>query len=311
MAVDARHQVKSLKKALRVLAFMNQRGDATVSQVATAVGLPRPTAYRIMETLACEGYLEKLPHSVFYRITSLVQALAAGFQDEELLLEVAKPRISALGQELGWPITLYTPRGIHMVVRLNTDHDSALALERWSVGYSVPILDATSGYCYLANCPAVEREELLGAVLRAEAFTTAGDGPDAMRYLTVTDNHSHLTRFNQTRTEEIAYLIKLVRERGFCNIEFKRYPEGNVGVPLMLGGKPVGGLVMRYIKSVMRNTDRIQSYYVPRLQKLAQEITEAQSALAALPQRPARVQRRSAEIVDLRAEAEARRADAA
>jgi IclR family mhp operon transcriptional activator len=310
--MDARHELKSLKKALRVLAFMNQRGDATVSQVAAAAGLPRPTAYRIMETLACEGYLEKLPHSIFYRITSMVQALAAGFQDEELLLEVAKPKIMALGQELGWPITLYTPRGIDMIVRLNTDHDSALALERWSIGYAVPILDATSGYCYLAHCQAVEREELVAAALKAEAHLTAGDGPDAMRYLTVTDNHSHLTRYNQTRTEEIGYLLKLVRERGFCNIEFKRYPEGNVGVPLVLDGKAVGGLVMRYIKSVMRNTDRIQTYYVPRLQQLAREITAAQ-ALPKTEKAKPEPARKSAEIVDLKPKAPIRklRTDAA
>jgi IclR family mhp operon transcriptional activator len=307
--MDERHELKSLKKALRVLAFINQRGDATVSQVATAIGLPRPTAYRIMETLACEGYIEKLSHSVFYRITSLVRALAAGFQDQELLLEVAKPKIMALGRELGWPITLYTPRGINMIVRLNTDHDSALALERWSVGYAVPILDATSGYCYLSHCDAAEREELVAAALQAEAHLTSGDGPDAMRYLTVTDNHSHLTRFNQTRREEIDYLVKLVRERGFCNIEFKRYPEGNVGVPLCLGGKPVGGLVMRYIKSVMKNTGRIQDYYVPRLQELAREITESQMVSADLPA-VSKPTRPSAEIVDLKREA-ARRADAA
>jgi IclR family mhp operon transcriptional activator len=309
--MDARHELKSLKKALRVLAFMNQRGDATVSQVATAAGLPRPTAYRIMETLACEGYLEKLPHSIFYRITSLVQALAEGFQDEQLLLEMAKPKIMALGRELSWPITLYTPRGIDMIVRLNTDHDSALALERWNIGYAVPILDATSGYCYLAHCQAVERQELVSAALKAEAHLTAGDGPDAMRYLTVTDNSSYLTRFNQTRREEIDYLIKLVRERGFCNIEFKRYPEGNVGVPLVLDGQPVGGLVMRYIKSVMKNTDRIQSYYVPKLQELAREITEAHKARQSA-QPGERARGRSADIVEFTTlQARPRRADAA
>jgi DNA-binding IclR family transcriptional regulator len=134
-----------------------------------------------------------------------------------------------------------------------------------------------------------------------------------MRYLTVTDSHSHLTRFNQTRSEEINYLIQLVRERGFCNIEFKRYAEGNVGVPLVLDGKPVGGLVMRYIKSVMRNTDRIQSYYVPRLQQLAREITEAhrplvRAARTAAGDPPPRV---SAEILDLKREAASRRRDAA
>ena len=296
--MDARHEVKSLKKALRVLAFMNQRGDATVSQVATAVGIPRPTSYRLLETLASEGYVEKLEHSVFYRITGLVQALAAGFQDEERLLALAKPRIAELGHELGWPITVYTPRGLNMIVRINTDHDSALALQRWSIGYAVPLLDATSGYCYLANCPATEREELLAAALRAEEWATASDGPDAMRYLTVTDNCSLLTRFNQTRAEEINYLVKLVRERGFCNIEFKRYPEGNVGVPLVLGGKAVGGIVMRYIKSVMKGTDRIQAFYVPKLQALAREITAAHEAAGqGLAEPPSA--RRTADIVKL------------
>jgi DNA-binding IclR family transcriptional regulator len=133
-----------------------------------------------------------------------------------------------------------------------------------------------------------------------------------MRYLTVTDNHSHLTRFNQTRAEEINYLIKLVRERGFCNIEFKRYAEGNVGVPLVLDGKAVGGLVMRYIKSVMRNTDRIQSYYVPRLQQLAREITESHTPLVSAradggDPRP----RPSAEILEINRAAASRRRDAA
>ena len=88
--MDSRQEIKSLKKALRALTFMNQKGDATVTDVARAVGIPRTTAHRVLATLASEGYVEKQPPSDYYRITSRVQKLAAGFQVEQQLLEVAK-----------------------------------------------------------------------------------------------------------------------------------------------------------------------------------------------------------------------------
>ena len=276
--MDARHEVKSLKKALRVLKFMNERGDTTVSDVAKAVGVPRPTSYRILETLASEGYVEKQEHSVFYRITSRVQGLAVGFKDEELLLEIAKPLIADLGRELGWPVTLSTPRGGKMIVRTNTDFDCALALERWSIGFAIPMLLSTGGFCYLAHCPTAEREELLrhedAGAIPGPNFLEPGEG----RYLSLADDIRHLTRFNRNSYEEVLQLVRQTREYGFCNIEFKSYREGNVGVPLILDGKPIGGLVMRYIKSVMKNTDRIERIYVPRLTRLADDIVVAYGA---------------------------------
>ena len=39
--MDDRQEVKSLKKALRVLKVMNQKGDATVSDIAAEIGVPR------------------------------------------------------------------------------------------------------------------------------------------------------------------------------------------------------------------------------------------------------------------------------
>jgi IclR family mhp operon transcriptional activator len=273
--MDVQQEVKSLKKALRALTFMNQRGDATVSEVAKAIGIPRPTSYRILETLASEGYVEKQPHSDFYRITSLVQTLAAGFHDEAMLIEVAKSIILARGLELGWPITLCTPRDQNMIVRVNTDHECPLALERYPLGHVAPMLNVTTGYCFLAYCPDRERNELLNHMLQAgHSKHFVSSEQDEVRYLNVTDQASHLTRFRKDDINEINYLLKTVRDRGFCNIEFKQSREGNVGVPVLLGGKPVGGIVLRYIKSVMKNTNRVQDYYVPKLQELAREITD-------------------------------------
>lgn len=265
--MDSRQEIKSLKKALRALTFMNQKGDATVTDVARAVGIPRTTAHRVLATLASEGYVEKQPPSDYYRITSRVQKLAQGFQVEQLLLEIAKPLIAEAGDELKWPIALTTPRDGEMVIRLGTDHDCPRALERFHIGFSVPIVHATGGFCFLAQCAEDERAEHVAAALRAAREKQMG----IMDPL------------------EIEYQVSLARKRGYSNLEFAQYREGNVSVPLMAGGRVIGAVVMRYIKSVMRNTGQIQSVYVPRLQQLSAEITRRYDAWNAAQQRDTRL----------------------
>jgi len=251
--MGTRDEIKSLKKALRAITLLNQLGDATVTQVAQGIDVPRATAYRLLQTLACEGYVDKLPGSDLYRITSRVLRLAAGFQDLDLLLEIAQPLITAAQQELGWSIALSTPRGSQMVVRLNTDHDSPLALIRYGVGASLPMLLSTCGYCYLANLGEVEREAAVLAGLQ--------------------DNDPRTPiPFDRTQIEQ---LIAQVRADGYCHLEFEHYREGNLAVPVLLAGRPVGGIVMRYIKSTLRNTNKLREVYAPRLQQLAADIARS------------------------------------
>ncbi len=254
--MESRQEIKSLKKALRALTFLNQRGDATVTDVARAVGIPRTTAHRVLTTLAAEGYVEKQSPSDFYRLTSRVTHLAAGFQTEMLLLELAKPLIAEAGKDLGWPLAITMPRDGEMVIRLATDHECPRALERFRVGFSVPIVHATAGFCFLAHAPEDERASALTAALRAARERQMGI-KDPL---------------------EIEYLINCTRKQGYCNLEFPEYREGNVAVPLIVGGRVVGGLVMRYIKSTLRNTGRIQSTYVPQLQALARRIVDQHDA---------------------------------
>jgi IclR family mhp operon transcriptional activator len=253
--MDDRQEVKSLKKALRVLKVMNQKGDATVSDIAAAIGVPRTTAYRLLETLATEGYIERQPHSPYYRLTSEVLQLASGFQSENLLLEIARPMISDLGARVGWSVSLATPRSAEMVTRITTNHDTALALDRYMVGHCVPMLHATTGFCYLANCTDSEREILIG-MARA-----SGDPLQSLAH----------------HRDKLESVLERVRTRGFCNLEFSTYREGNVGVPLIAGARPLGGIVMRYIKSAMTG-QKLLKEYIPQLTDLSGRISREYEA---------------------------------
>jgi IclR family mhp operon transcriptional activator len=247
--VDSRQEVKSLKKALRALIVLNERGDASVTEVAASVGLPRPTAYRLLETLASEGYVEKQDRSTIYRLTSQVRSLASGFGDRDLAVEVAKPLIKDLGRELGWPIALATPSATDMIVRVTTDYENPRAIDRFMVGFNTPMLHAPAGYCYLAFCDEEDRESVM-RVARLSA-----------------DPRQRLAR-NRDRLDQ---LLNRVRDDGFCTREYAAYREGGLAIPLLINGKPIGGVVMRYVKSAMK-IGQLQSDYVPELKKLSERI---------------------------------------
>jgi len=228
--MDSRQEVKSLKKALRALVVLNQRGEATVTDIATLVRVPRPTAYRLLETLAAEGYVEKQDHSTIYRLTSHVRNLAAGFSDRDLAVELAKPLIRELGQSVGWPIALATPVASDMTVRITTDYENPRAIDRYMVGFNVPILHAPAGYCYLAYCDEDEREKVISLAKLSS------------------DPRQRLAR----NPQRLQVLLDRVREEGYCTREYAAYREGGLGVPLLINGVPNGGMVMRYVKSAMR-----------------------------------------------------------
>jgi IclR family mhp operon transcriptional activator len=245
-----RQEVKSLKKALRALTFLNANGESTVTEVACAIGVPRTTSHRLLETLASEGYVEKQPHSHIYRLTSLVQKLSSGFGNADLVVEVAKPRVIRAGHEVRWPLALATPSGSDMVVRIATDHDTPLAIDRYYIGFRTPMTHAPAGLCYLAFCEDDQRASILEAAPRARA--AEDPAPDL----------------------DLDYTLEQIRQQGFCHRRFAQYREGGLAVPVFADGRVVGGIVMRYTKSAMKAA-ALEELYVPILRDLAANISAA------------------------------------
>jgi IclR family mhp operon transcriptional activator len=139
-----------------------------------------------------------------------------------------------------------------MMVRIATDHDTPLAIDRYLIGFRTPMLHAPTGLCYLAYCEEATRASVLDLIARSAST--------AERRLTGSEN--------------LEFTLDQIRRQGFCHIRFAEYREGGLAAPLFADGKVIGGIVMRYIKSTIK-APQLEDQYVPIVQKLASDISEA------------------------------------
>ena len=75
-------RIRSLARGISVLQHLSAVKAATAAEIAKNAGLPRPTVYRILETLVEEGLIyQSRSSSSVYRLTADVRDLSAGFID--------------------------------------------------------------------------------------------------------------------------------------------------------------------------------------------------------------------------------------
>lgn len=166
-SAESTRPIRALNRGLEVLTELNRLERAAINTLANAVGLPRTTTYRILETLRLAGYVERDAHDDCYRPTIMVRGLSDGFDDEAMIAHIAKPHLAALCAAVVWPVAIATPSGGTMMIRETTDMQSPLALERYGAGVRVPMLASAAGRAYLAYCSASQREALLEMLARS------------------------------------------------------------------------------------------------------------------------------------------------
>lgn len=165
---DKDGSIRAIVRGLRVLQEINRGGSITMMQICRQAGIPYPTACRIIETLIKEGMVEREPARKRYRATALVRTLSVGFQDEDALVAVARPHIVALCHRHNWPISITTRVGHSMMVRDSTHKLTSLTLHNYSPGYTLPIIECSTGKAYLAFCEEAERDAILSGLKRLD-----------------------------------------------------------------------------------------------------------------------------------------------
>jgi IclR family mhp operon transcriptional activator len=244
--------IRALLRGLEVLHVLNQQNGATVSEVATAIDLPRTTTYRILETLCHAGYAYRAASDERYRLTILVRGLSDGFDDEAWVTQIARPYMYELCNELVWPIAIATLSGSTMMIRQTTDHRSPLAVEKRGPGFRVAILGSASGLAYLAWCPPEQREALLDLLAKSKR----PEDQAAQNRRKVTDT------------------LAETRKRGYALWRRPRRvsDELSLSVPILTDGdRLLATLTIRFSSTAVPEAEAVQRF-IPRLRAVAQRI---------------------------------------
>lgn len=245
--------VKALLKGLEVLRVLNLHDGTTVSEMARELGQPRTTVFRLLETLVRAGYAYRAASDDKYRLTILVRGLSDGFDDEAWITQFAKPYMYELGREIVWPVAIATLSGNTMLVRRTTDHQSPLAVEKFAVGFRVPLLGSAAGIAYLAWCPGQQRETLLELLRNSNA---PEDKPASNRVWVERE---------LARTRNRGYSI-FHRERPISN-------ETTFSVPVLSRERLLASLTVRFASQALSETEAAKKF-VPRMRDVAQQIGE-------------------------------------
>ena len=153
--------VRSLERGLALLVAMNRRKLPSVVELARETRLPRPTVYRLLETLHRAGFVMRSRPVDRFCLTPKVRSLSDGFLEDDWIAEIAAPLMTQFTRDLVWPAALMTFEQGSMLVRETTHEASVLSIDHGMVGRSLPMLRTAAGRCYLACCSANERRAIL------------------------------------------------------------------------------------------------------------------------------------------------------
>jgi IclR family pca regulon transcriptional regulator len=152
--------------------FDEQRPTWRVSDLATAAGLPMPTVYRVVMTLASEGYLDHLPNGDYRPGVRTLTLGTAALRSLDLVA-VATPKLTELGERTGETVNLAVLSGdrVLYLIRLR---NSDLVTANIQVGSTLPAVHTSIGKLLLAY---LDEADLAARI--TDASFSANSGPNA------------------------------------------------------------------------------------------------------------------------------------
>ena len=250
MPVDG--NIRAIGRGLRVLQVINQHRSISMMEIAKYCELPYPTTCRIVDTLIEERMIEREMTRKHYRPTALVKTLSVGFQEDDTLAAVSRRHIVNLTRELRWPISVCTRVGMSMMIRESTHAISPFTLNVYHPGYTIPLLDSSSGKVHVAFSDEDEQESVFEHVRRTNE-------PVA---------HNMVSRLRS--------MLSDIRSKGYSIQDRIRHTANPgktsaISVPITRDGPCEGTLTLAFFASSMTLPKAIETY-VPRIKIAAEAI---------------------------------------
>ena len=200
------YRVEALAKGLRILSLFDEKRPCwRVSDLASAAGLPMPTVYRAVMTLAAEGYLDQLPDGGYRPGVRTLTLGTAALRSLDLV-EIATPKLQQLAERSGETVNLAVLSGdrVLYLVRLR---NSDLVTANIQVGSTLPAVHTSIGKLLLSY---LDEAELAARI--TDASFAANSGPNAKLSLAELRGELRAVRDQgwAMQDEELAYGLRSV-----------------------------------------------------------------------------------------------------
>jgi len=165
---------RSVEKAIALLRHAaDGPSGSSVSSLARATGLSRPTASRLLATLERHGLLDRLPESGHYVLGYELARLGRSADPHRGLAARAQPVLQELADRSGETVTLSVPapdRGLELIAQ--ADAPRLIGLGRDWGHERFPLHASASGKLFLAELPPAELDRELARPLTRHTRAT-------------------------------------------------------------------------------------------------------------------------------------------
>jgi IclR family transcriptional regulator, pca regulon regulatory protein len=241
--------VEALARGLDVLAcFDADHGSMTLSEVAAAADLARPTARRLLLTLQELGFVRSDGGS--FQLTPKVLTLGMAYVGALGLWDIARPHLEALVKRTGESSSMAQLDGsdILYVARVSVPKLIALRVE---IGTRFPAVQTSQGKVLLAALPAEELDRVIKIPSR-----------------------SGLPRYIGKTRAALDEELTQVRARGWALADEELAPGvRSIAVPVRDGTGAVRAAMNVTVHAAETSTERLLDAHLPRLLRAAGDVS--------------------------------------
>ncbi len=174
--------VQSVDRAVTALEYLARHGEAGVSEVATAIGVHKSTASRMLAALQGRGLVEVAGDRGRYRLGYGILRLAGAMGGRLDVTSQGRAICDELAEQLGETVNIAVLQG-DTVVNVHQAHGGgAISVDNW-VGRPTPLHATSSGKVLLASLGKPVQDRLIQAGLPRFTKATVVDGQLLRRQL--------------------------------------------------------------------------------------------------------------------------------
>lgn len=217
--------VRSLSRGLKLLQELNASGPSSAQDLSRRTDVNRTTTYRLLTTLAEEGFVSFDEKSALFSLTPHVRQLSEGLSVRDESSQAAVPAMFKLLDEVNWPSDFAVFDLGSVVIRESTHPFSVLSIHRDMIGRRRSLLRSALGRAILtAAGPSLRREMLeIAAAYQPEDAAMANDRQFVAQLIRQTERDGYASSVGETERTISAIALPILKGKqviGSLNLIF-------------------------------------------------------------------------------------------